>query len=123
MVIGMRDGHPLLADQQILEVANVVWCTGFGPDFSWIDLPVFDAGGNEPTHHRGVVASQPGLYFVGLYFLYAMSSGFLPGIDRDAEHIVHAILAGAGRPSGHPGTGGPRSADTSRGDTTIAHRR
>jgi putative flavoprotein involved in K+ transport len=102
-VVGMRDGHPLLADGQILEVANVVWCTGFGPDFSWIDLAVFDASGNEPTHHRGVVANQPGLYFVGLYFLYAMSSGFLPGIDRDAEHIVHAILAGAGRPSGHPG--------------------
>jgi hypothetical protein len=37
------------------------------------------------------------VYFVGLYFLYAMSSGFLPGVDRDAEHIVHAILAGAGR--------------------------
>jgi putative flavoprotein involved in K+ transport len=122
-VVGMRDGHPLLADQQILEVANVVWCTGFGPDFSWIDLPVFDASGNEPTHHRGVVANQPGLYFVGLYFLYAMSSGFLPGIDRDAEHIVHAILAGAGRPSGPPGARGPRSGDTSRDGTTIAHRR
>jgi putative flavoprotein involved in K+ transport len=122
-VVGMRDGHPLLADQQILEVANVVWCTGFGPDFSWIDLPVFDASGNEPTHHRGVVANQPGLYFVGLYFLYAMSSGFLPGIDRDAEHIVHPILAGAGRPSGPPGARGPRSGDTSRDGTTIAHRR
>jgi hypothetical protein len=60
---------------------------------------------------------------VGLYFLYAMSSGFLPGIDRDAEHIVHAILAGAGRPSGRPGARGPRSADTPRGETTIAHRR
>jgi hypothetical protein len=40
---------------------------------------------------------------VGLFFLYAMSSGFLPGVDRDAEHIVHAILAGAGRTSGRPG--------------------
>jgi putative flavoprotein involved in K+ transport len=49
------------------------------------------------VHHRGVVTGQPGLYFVGLSFLYAMSSGFLPGVDRDAEHIVHAILAGAGR--------------------------
>jgi putative flavoprotein involved in K+ transport len=102
-VIGVRNGHPLLADQQILEVANVIWCTGFGPDFSWIDLPVFGENQNEPTHHRGVVANQPGLYFVGLYFLYAMSSGFLPGVDRDAEHIVHTILARAGRTSGRPG--------------------
>jgi putative flavoprotein involved in K+ transport len=102
-VIGVHNGHPLLADQQILEVANVIWCTGFGPDFSWIDLPVFGENQNEPTHHRGVVATQPGLYFVGLYFLYAMSSGFLPGVDRDAEHIVHTILARAGRTSGRPG--------------------
>jgi putative flavoprotein involved in K+ transport len=102
-VIGVRDGQPLLADQQILEVANVIWCTGFGPDFSWIDLPVFGENQHEPTHHRGVVANQPGLYFVGLYFLYAMSSGFLPGVDRDAEHIVHTILARAGRTSGRPG--------------------
>jgi putative flavoprotein involved in K+ transport len=93
-VVGVRDGQPLLADQQVLEVANVIWCTGFGPDYSWIDLPVFGENGNEPAHYRGVVASQPGLYFVGLYFLYAMSSGFLPGVDRDAEHVVRAIMAG-----------------------------
>jgi putative flavoprotein involved in K+ transport len=102
-VVGVRDGHPLLADQRVLEVANVIWCTGSGPDFSWIDLPVFGENDNEPMHHRGVVANQPGLYFVGLSFLYAMSSGFLPGVDRDAEHIVHAILTGAGRTSGRPG--------------------
>jgi putative flavoprotein involved in K+ transport len=102
-VVGVRNGHPLLADQQILEVANIIWCTGFGPDFSWIDLPVFGGNGHEPIHHRGVVANQPGLYFVGLFFLYAMSSGFLPGIDRDAEHIAHTILARAGRTSGRPG--------------------
>jgi putative flavoprotein involved in K+ transport len=102
-VIGVRDGQPVLADQQILEVANVIWCTGFGPDFSWIDLPVFGDNRSEPAHYRGVVANQPGLYFVGLYFLYAMSSGFLPGIDRDAEHIVHTILVRAGRTSGRLG--------------------
>jgi putative flavoprotein involved in K+ transport len=103
-VVGARDGHPLLADQRVLEVANVIWCTGFGPDFSWIDLPVFGENENEPMHHRGVVADQPGLYFAGLSFLYAMSSGFLPGVDRDAEHIVQAILAGADRT---PGPRGP----------------
>jgi putative flavoprotein involved in K+ transport len=93
-VVGARDGHPLLADQRVLEVANVTWCTGFGPDFSWVDIPIFGEHEHEPVHHRGVVAGQPGLYFVGLSFLYAMSSGFLPGVDRDAEHIVHTILAG-----------------------------
>jgi putative flavoprotein involved in K+ transport len=101
-VVGVRHGQPLLADQRVLEVANVIWCTGFGPDFSWIDLPIFGENANEPTHHRGVVANQPGLYFVGLSFLYAMSSGFLPGVDRDAEHIAQAILTGAAGRGHHP---------------------
>jgi putative flavoprotein involved in K+ transport len=94
-VVGVRDGRPLLEDQQVLEVANVIWCTGFRPDSSWIDLPVL--GEREPLHHRGIVATEPGLYFVGLHFLYAMSSGFLPGVGRDAEHVVRAIEARAGR--------------------------
>ncbi|HET9558214.1 MAG TPA: NAD(P)-binding domain-containing protein, partial [Actinomycetota bacterium] len=108
-VVGVRDGHPLSAGQQVLEVANVIWCTGSGPDFSWIDLPVFGEHGHEPLHHRGVVAGQPGLYFVGLSFLYAMSSGFLPGVDRDAKHVVQAILAGAGATAGN-GAGRPMRA-------------
>ena len=44
-VVGVRDGYPVLEDQGVLEVANVIWCTGLGPDFSWIDLPVL--GGSE----------------------------------------------------------------------------
>jgi putative flavoprotein involved in K+ transport len=77
----------------VLDVANVIWCTGFEPGFDWIDLPVH--GPHEPLHVRGVVASQPGLYFVGLHFLYAASSGQIHGVARDAEHIVNAIQAQA----------------------------
>ena len=40
-VIGTRDGYPLLSDGRVLPIENVIWCTGFYPDFSWIDLPVF----------------------------------------------------------------------------------
>ena len=90
-VVGAQDGLPLLEDDQVLEAANVIWCTGYRSHFSWIDLPVF--GEIEPMHHRGIVADQPGLYFVGLFFLYAMSSGFLPGVGRDAEHVVKDIVA------------------------------
>jgi putative flavoprotein involved in K+ transport len=89
-VTGVRDGHPLLADGRVLDVTNVIWCTGFRPDYSWIHLPVL--GDTEPLHHRGIVASEPGLYFVGLFFLYAMSSGFLRGVSRDAEHVVKHIV-------------------------------
>jgi putative flavoprotein involved in K+ transport len=94
-VAGVRDGLPLLADDRVLEAANVIWCTGFRPDFSWIDLRVFgdEEAPKEPIHRRGIVAGEPGLYFVGLFFLYAMSSGFLPGVGRDAEHVAKHIAS------------------------------
>ncbi|MEP6574263.1 MAG: FAD-dependent oxidoreductase, partial [Gemmatimonadota bacterium] len=80
---GARNGKPVLADGRVLDVTNVIWCTGFHPGFSWIDLPVFDARG-EPLHQRGLVESEPGLFFVGLHFLYAMSSAMVHGVGRDA---------------------------------------
>jgi putative flavoprotein involved in K+ transport len=97
-VAGVRDGLPLLEDGRVLEVANVVWSTGFHHDFSWIDLPGLGAG--EPPHRRGVVESQPGLYLIGLHFLYAMSSAMIHGVGRDAEHLARHIAAR--EPTGRP---------------------
>jgi putative flavoprotein involved in K+ transport len=91
-VAGVRDGMPLLDDGRVLDVSNVVWTTGFHNDFSWIHLPVFDEDG-DPRHERGVVASEPGLYFVGLPFLYAATSAVLPGVGRDAKRIARHIAA------------------------------
>jgi len=89
-VVGVRGGKPLLEDSRTLDVANVIWCSGFHPGFDWIDLPVFgDDGGL--LHCGGVVENQPGLYFVGLTFLYAMSSSMIHGVGRDAARIVEAI--------------------------------
>jgi putative flavoprotein involved in K+ transport len=89
-VIGVRGGLPLLEDGRTIPVTNVIWCTGYEPGFDWIDLPVF-GGDGEPLHQSGVVESQPGLYFVGLHFLHAMSSAMIHGVGRDAERIVQAI--------------------------------
>ena len=83
----MRDGRPVLADGRVIDAANVVWCTGFHPGFSWIDLPVFDDHG-DPLHQAGVVDDSPGLYFVGLHFLYAFSSAQIHGVGRDAERVA-----------------------------------
>ena len=89
---GVRIGRPVLEDDRVLDVANVIWCTGFHPGFSWIDLPVtMDEHGGPLTHHRGVVVSEPGLYFVGLHFLYAMSSTMIHGVSRDAEYIAETV--------------------------------
>ena len=88
---GVKDGLPQTVDGRVLDVANVVWCTGFNPGFSWIQLPVFDASG-APTQRRGVVDSAPGLYFIGLNFLYAVSSTMIHGAARDAEFVAKAIV-------------------------------
>ena len=70
--VGVRDGSPALEDGRVMEVANMIWCTGFREEFPWIDLPIFDEN-ERPLHERGVVVGEPGLYFVGLFFLYAFT--------------------------------------------------
>jgi len=82
-------------------VANVVWCTGFREEFSWIDLPIFGDDGR-PLHDRGIVPSASGLYFVGILFLYAVSSDVLPGVGRDAKHVATHIARLEKRASGAP---------------------
>jgi putative flavoprotein involved in K+ transport len=91
-VVGVRDGMPVLEDDRVVDAANVVWCTGFRTDFGWIDLPVF-ADDGRPMHYRGVVDSEPGLYFLGLVFQYSLSSDVLPGIGRDAGYIAKHIAS------------------------------
>jgi putative flavoprotein involved in K+ transport len=88
--VGARDGKPMLADGQVLNVANVIWCTGFRRDYSWIDLPVVGEDG-WPIEERGVVPSAPGLYFVGLLFQYAFTSMLVAGAGRDAKYVVDRI--------------------------------
>jgi putative flavoprotein involved in K+ transport len=86
---GAQDGRPVLEDGRVLDVANVIWCTGFTPGFDWIDLEIH--GEHEPQHERGLVPTQPGLYFVGLHFLNALSSSMIHGVGRDAERVARQI--------------------------------
>jgi putative flavoprotein involved in K+ transport len=89
--VAVRDGLPVLEDGRALDIENVVWCTGFRQDFSWIDVPVF-ADTSEPLHERGV-CSEAGLYFVGLDFLYSFTSENVGGVRRDAKHIARHIAS------------------------------
>ncbi len=91
-VAGVSDGKPTLADGAVLDVANVVWCTGFQPRFDWIELPILGDDG-WPMEYRGVVESVPGLFFCGLAFQYAFGSMVLPGIGRDAAHVADKIVS------------------------------
>ena len=88
-------GQPVVGEDRVVDVTNVIWCTGFRPDFSWIDLPIFDGKDQpkEPVHDRGVVPDAPGLYFVGLFFLYSMTSGLFTGVGRDAKYVVEHLAS------------------------------
>jgi putative flavoprotein involved in K+ transport len=88
-MFAVREGQPAMEDGRVVEPANVIWCTGYQSRFEWIDLPIH--GELEPKHERGVVPGYPGLYFVGLKFLYAASSSMLLGVTRDAKRIVETI--------------------------------
>ncbi len=96
-VVGVQNGRPQLDDGQLLDVESVVWCTGFGHDFSWIQLPSF-VDGQLPRCHRGVVQSQPGLYFVGLPFQRNLASALIDDVGSDAGFIAQQILAASGGP-------------------------
>jgi putative flavoprotein involved in K+ transport len=89
-VQGVSGGKPVLGDGRAIDVANVVWCTGFRPDFRWIGLPIVDADG-WPVQTRGVVDSVPGLYFLGLIFQYSFTSVLVGGASRDAGYVVNRI--------------------------------
>ena len=89
-VSGTREGLPVLEDGRVLDVANVIWCTGFGNGLSWIDLPIFEAGG-EPRHVSGISSDYAGLYFVGLHFLHSFSSTMIHGVARDAKRVADEI--------------------------------
>jgi putative flavoprotein involved in K+ transport len=88
---GLQDGHPLIEDGRVLEVSNVIWCTGYTPDLCWIDLALPTTLRGWPIQDRGIVYSVPGLYFIGLPFLYSLSSALLGGVGRDARHIAEHI--------------------------------
>jgi putative flavoprotein involved in K+ transport len=74
-------------------IAAVIWATGYGVDFGWIDIPVLDPRG-EPIHRHGITG-VPGLYVLGLQWLSKMSSSFLSGVGDDAAVIADHI-AGRG---------------------------
>jgi putative flavoprotein involved in K+ transport len=91
-IVDVTDGLPVTEDGQTIEVTNIIWCTGHRPGFSWIDLPVI-GDRQEPQHERGVLTQEPGLYFVGLEFVYSATSATITGVGRDARRVVKHLTS------------------------------
>ena len=81
-------------DYRAAGITSIVWCIGFRTDYSWIDLPVFNGRG-APSHVRGVTP-VPGVYFLGLPWLYTWGSGRFSGVARDAEYLAEHIKVRVG---------------------------
>ena len=96
-VTGVEDGKPVIGDGGALDVAVVIWCTGFRQEFGWVDLDVFDEHG-WPHEFCGVVSDAPGLYFMGLGFQSSARSMLIPGAAHDSAHIAQQILGRRRRP-------------------------
>jgi putative flavoprotein involved in K+ transport len=84
---GVVDGQPQLSDGRVLDVANVIWCTGFRHDHDWIALDGLDPD-NPLPNDRGVVRDQPGVYVLGQPFQFAFNSHTVGGVGRDAAYVV-----------------------------------
>lgn len=70
-------------------IGSVIWATGFGSDFSWVELPLFDGAG-DPVHSRGV-SPVAGAYFLGLPWLNTWGSGRFAAVGEDARVVVEAV--------------------------------
>lgn len=91
----LRDGYEaeeiLELDLHAAGITTIIWAMGYAFDFSLVKLPIFDGDGF-PIQQRGVTG-YPGLFFVGLPWLYKAKSGLLVGMGEDAEYIASAIAA------------------------------
>ena len=87
---GSVEGRPQLEDGTVMDVQNVLWCTGFRQDFEFIHPSVTREDG-WPADQGGVVPESPGLFFVGLLFQRGFYSMLIGGAGRDAKYIARRI--------------------------------
>lgn len=79
-------------DLEAAGIRTVIWATGFHSDWSWVKLPMLDERGY-PAHVRGVSSRVPGVYLLGLPWLYTWGSGRFAGVARDADFVAARICA------------------------------
>jgi putative flavoprotein involved in K+ transport len=84
-------------DHSSIQPANIVWATGFRPDYSWIRIPGVLDGRGKPVHERGI-SPVSGLYYLGLPWQYRRASALIGGVGEDAAFIVDHLFHEVGLP-------------------------
>jgi putative flavoprotein involved in K+ transport len=77
---------PLGLDLTRGAIKTIVWATGFRPDYSWLDVPVFDRKGR--IRHDGGIVDAPGMYLMGIPFLRRRKSSLIDGAGDDARDLT-----------------------------------
>lgn len=89
----LRDGYDIEVitklDLNAAGITTIIWAMGYDFDFSLVKLPVFDNDGY-PIQKRGVT-DHPGLFFLGLPWLYKYKSGHLVGVGEDAGYVASMV--------------------------------
>ena len=75
--------------KKINDLKNIIWATGYRPNFSWIEGLELAKNGY-PKHYRGV-SNIDGLFFIGLPWLHTRGSATLGGIREDAKYLSDYI--------------------------------
>jgi len=82
---------PLSLDLTSGEIKTIIWATGYRPDYSWLDVPVFDRKGM--VRHDGGVVSSPGMYLMGTPFLRRRKSTLIDGAGDDARDLSDHLVS------------------------------
>jgi putative flavoprotein involved in K+ transport len=95
---GVLAGKPMLEDGRAVDVANVIWCTGFHNGYDWVRCGLEFGDDGYPEQERGAAKGCPGLFFAGLPFQHSFGSMLVVGAGRDGGRVARQIAArGAGR--------------------------
>ncbi len=81
--------QPSTLDYSASGITSIIWSMGYGTDYRWIEIPIFDGKGY-PNHDRGVTTA-PGVYFIGLPWQYTWGSGRFSGVAQDARFLANCI--------------------------------
>jgi putative flavoprotein involved in K+ transport len=87
----LPDSLTLGIDLALGDIETIIWATGYRPDYSWLNAPVFDRRGN--LNHDGGVVSAPGIYALGLPFMRRRKSSFMHGAEDDVVYIADHLSA------------------------------
>jgi putative flavoprotein involved in K+ transport len=116
---GTADGRPVFDGGGSAQVRTVIWATGYRPNLDWVHGPERAPSG-WPRTTRGAVPGVPGLYFVGLPFQYALTSGLIGGVGRDAAYVVRQLAQRVPAPSVVAAVPEPRNGDREDGGSGEA---